>query len=317
MSNHRNGEQLHQSNSQTYLNSKSDSYSYKRDSHKVHQIQAKNTVGNGVTVVRNEEGPSGVRSKVEAKGSKGAYTNKYMQRMMVDEVKAKMRESSRYARGVKKQPSKAESRPKSVSNKLNSKSMNQASTGSMPKVMDLKEMRDKEKHKKQARIGLMGGQMSSMLSNSNFSNMSKNYAANISNFKNQNEFDASNKTAGKIYNSHAYHDDENLSYRSYTHLSSQKQVQSDGKYQIQKAHISGQSEDDGVLMLRKQMLNQEYLDLEKQRQNMKINEMSPMSNGSRGQPSRYNTPYDIYDDDNPVSGFDNMQIKGVPYHNYD
>jgi hypothetical protein len=64
-----------------------------------------------------------------------------------------------------------ESRSKSVS----SKSMN---TGSA-QVRDLKELRDQEKHKRQAKIGCFGTPLEKIIANTNFSQMSKNYAVNV------------------------------------------------------------------------------------------------------------------------------------------
>lgn len=93
-------------------------------------------------------------SQQSSSPSKKSYSSKFSQNQIADELKAKMRGDNhdRYSRKKNVQPDNI--RPKSVSNKLNSKSMNQASGSSIPKVIDLKEIRDKEKVKKQARIGM-------------------------------------------------------------------------------------------------------------------------------------------------------------------
>lgn len=124
-----------------------------------------------------------------------------------------------------------------------------------------------------------------------FSNVNKNYAVNLKNFRSKPDNDGPNKTDTNIYQTRT--EDENLSYRSYTHLSNHKQTKSDGKYNFEQAYDSRPSDqEDGILKLRKQMLNQEYQHLEKQRVDMNIGSYSPISLSSR-QPSEFATPYDL------------------------
>ena len=82
-------------------------------------------------------------------------------------------------------------------------------------------MRNKEKQKKQARIGLYGEHLNGVFSNANFSSLNNNYSANSSNIKAKSKFETSNNIIAKIYKNHT--DDQNLSYRSsYSHIPNQK-----------------------------------------------------------------------------------------------
>ena len=228
---------LKQSSSQAYLtskNSNADSYSYKRDSYKAKQFMTKNDefddreVTNGMPEQVNlkhqickKTKTKSSKTKREASANNHGYQNhnKYVQSKAIAEIKSKMKVNTRYSRDNDKQ-FQNNSRAKSLLNKQNSKSMNNPSSSSTSKVIDLKEMRNKEKQKKQARIGLYGGQLNGVFSNANFSNLNKNYSANSSNLKPKSQFETSNNTIAQIYKSGG--DDQNLSYRSYSHISNEK-----------------------------------------------------------------------------------------------
>jgi hypothetical protein len=182
-----------------------------------------------------------------------------------------------------------ESRSKSVS----SKSMN---TGSA-QVRDLKELRDQEKHKRQAKIGCFGTPLEKIIANTNFSQMSKNYAVNVWSLrsevsKEQPKAKYSNKENDGSKTDRSY---SNISQHTKTHDSKiyKNQVLSDEKRALfsDERNKTQDSVPKGILELRKQMLNQEYQALEEQKESHEVE--SPSRTEKDYKKSEYDTPREI------------------------
>lgn len=180
-------------------------------------------------------------------------------------------------------------RNKSVSNKIQWRSASNASSSAASKVINLKELRDKEKQRKQANVDLSEMKHDKIqFSNSNFSNQGKNYATDKSDCPLPKEHAMQNKTVGNIYRNQ---EQNNMSYRSYTHLSSDyMKARSDNKLSSNLTH-DHQVNNEDLLQLKREMLNQEYEELELQKNNILLPYYSSNSSSSRNM-SSCSTPKD-------------------------
>jgi hypothetical protein len=181
-------EQLKQCNSQTYLDKNGDSYSYRRDSHKVKQMiekerEIKQDIHNLLTkeitpikVTKPQEGENSTNGKANPMSQNHGYSDRYAKRRVADS--SKIRKNGRFIKNYIADK-ESDMRSRSVAAKAQSRSMNNGASSSVSKVVDLKEVRNKEKMKKQARIGVYGTQIDKMFSQTNFSQLSKNYAINV------------------------------------------------------------------------------------------------------------------------------------------
>lgn len=116
----------------------------------------------------------------------------------------------------------AQLRSRSVVPDAKSQTMN-SSSGAYSKVLDLKEIRDKEKKQKQAKLGHYGAQVEKMLANNNFNQMAKNYSNNLINLR---------LTAGATHGTYKpnepemfdRHVDTSLSHRAQSNTSQQNRT---------------------------------------------------------------------------------------------
>lgn len=162
-----------------YFNNQSESYTHRRDTHKVRQMMEKNSRGNTevseghareVTPIKAEKSGSMNLSSYNKSGSSqhnDGYSSNY--------AKRKAHESKSKARFIKidqDEKSKTEDRPRSVVSKLQTKP-NANNNMSTSKVVDLKEKRNIEKQKKQEYMGHYGQEFASIFSNTNSSYLTK------------------------------------------------------------------------------------------------------------------------------------------------
>lgn len=186
--------QIKQSSSQAVLDQK-DTYAGRRDHHKVQQMLEKSREKSSNPMLVRDITPVKQNKTMDKSKSTGGKTNPmaegyfkaYAKRKSVAESKSRAK-TGRYIRSHHASKT-ASSRSKSAVSKNQNKSMNNGSNGSATRVIDLKEIRNKEKQKKQAKIGCFGTQYDRIFSNQNFSQMNRNYGINISNLKSQDDND--------------------------------------------------------------------------------------------------------------------------------
>ena len=160
--------------------------------------------------------------------------------------------------------------------------VNSRKSSSNNRVIDLNLIRNKEKQMKQARVGIHGTQFDKMISKTNFSKMTKNYAINVCNLR-----------TNEVKGPHQFYSAKgnelgSKTERSYSNLSQQNKTRN-SRYQEGKESIlseerlqdidnrsrTQQEIPNGILQLRKQMLNQEYQILEEQKKELQMTNLSP------------------------------------------
>lgn len=237
--------------------------------------------------VKTPTGNSSTNGKSNPSGGRG-YSSTFAKRKKGKDGKARFIKQT--------QESKREDlRAKSVSAKHQSKSMNAGSGNSVSKVTDLKEKRNQEKQKKQARIGQYNPGLTGGLAQTNFSQMSKNYALNITNLRvKETDTNMRNNYISPLYSVDEINKNsksgEVQSHRNYSNLSSHNKTYWDGVKAVHQRLVSDEkdnfkkfpenNQDLDELDLRKQMLNKEYEELVEGRNGLKYFEFSPNSQSS-------------------------------------
>ena len=187
-----------------FLNNQSESYTHRRDTHKVQMLEK-----NGLIQIENKE--EAIKeitpikdNKVESlnttpnnnwgSNNKGSYLSNYAKRKSANEWKSK---NGRFIKAKSDIKSNTEERPRSVVSKVPSKSSNSHSWSSTSKVVDLKEKRYKEKQKK---IGLFGTDFSSIFANGNIWQINRNYGLTAPKTNNGEDLEPGNNTIAQQYN---------------------------------------------------------------------------------------------------------------------
>lgn len=215
------------------------------------------------------------------------YAKQFAKRKMSKEGHRK--NMNKYIKSSNTSQGTFEGRSKSVS----AKSMNNESN----QVRDLKETRDQEKYNKQAKIGCFGTSHENIISKSNFSQMSKNYAINVGSLRSNGSKENPNPRINDKENNDSKTDRSlsNISQNNKTQNSQsyKDQVLSDEKRALfsDERNKTQDSIPKGILELRKQMLNQEYQALEEAKEQRETNN-SP-KNAKDFKKSEYDTPRDI------------------------
>lgn len=290
------------------ISQKKQSYSSRRDTHKVRQMLEKSREAQRQEILKEITPVKYTRNYNAAKSTNGK----------ANPMSNNHGYSSQFEKRKKSRASKMRNKAKFIMNKQESNTFYQRSqsisaqthksihSGSSSQVKDLNEVRDVEKQKKQARIGIHGTQFDKMITKTNnFSKMNRNYGINIENLRRQDGksmklFSQRDKKFGnntdrsfsnvsqqnKTYNSR-YNDpgSDSLEDKFEDRIETEEDVRS-------KTH---QKTADDILSLRKQMLHQEYIIKEDQNQELQNLDLSPDQKEKIMQ-SLYDTPVEIEDE---------------------
>ena len=128
-----------------------------------------------VKFTRNYDAAKSTNGKTNPLANNQGYSTQYAKRK--NSRHSKMRNKAKFIAKTQTQEGFSQ-RSKSVSSK-GGKSAQSGKSNSSNRVVDLKEVRNNVKTKKQARIGIHGTDLDKMIAHTNFSQLSKNYAVNI------------------------------------------------------------------------------------------------------------------------------------------
>ena len=210
-----------------FMNNQSESYTHRRDTHKVQMLEK-----NGLINIDNRDGlikeitpikdnkissiNNTPNNNSSSSNNKGSYSSNYAKRRAAGDSKSK---NGRFIKAKGEDKCNTEERPRSVASKAQTSSNNSQSCSSSSKVVDLKEKRNKEKQKK---IGLFGTDFSSVFSNANTSQINRNYGLTAQKGRENDEFDPGNKTIAQLYNINQnkfkIKDEKLITQRSYSNL---------------------------------------------------------------------------------------------------
>ena len=301
------------------VNCKGESYSTRRDTHKVRQILEKSREGRQpeilkeitpVKFTRNYNAAKSTNGKTNPMSSNHGYSLQYAKRK--NSRRSKIRNNAKYISNDQDKPAFGQ-RSNSASSKCKN-SVNSRKSSSNNRVIDLNEIRNKEKQMKQARVGIHGTQFDKMISKTNFSKMTKNYAKNVCNLR-TNEVEGphqfysakDNELGSKTERSYS-----NLSQQNKTHNSryqeGRESILSEERLQdIDNRSRTQQEIPNGILQLRKQMLNQEYQILEEQKKELQMTNLSPDTKEMSMQ-SQHDTPNNLEQESNKKSNPHNFDL---------
>jgi len=249
------------------------------------------------------------------------YASKFLKRRGTTSSKSKTKSGKYIKRKV--DTNQIDGRSKSVSSQKN-RNIESDCNSSIGKVVDLKEARNIEKQKRQSKVSGYDTRLQKMISFTNFSQLSENYAANLNNLRNwdkSKDYQIPMTITHKAQKEKFLIKDRDLnSHRSHWNLTHQHDTYSDTRlkhesltYDAEHHHFESKTSKtqekvpNGILQLRKQMLNQEYEDLEKQKLKMRIPDFSPQS-FETNKMSEYGSTLNIAEEYSDVK----KQSKAVP-----